>query len=228
MKWGWLVAGVLLLLNGFFLFAVFNQNQNDQPTEQSASVQSTNKPQIVETNPTKSATSSANNQVEQKDQFSFRKTYWGMSVDEVKNTEESQPVYEQDNIVMYNSSLSGFDVSCGYLFTNGQLFRGVYTFNLQHTNDNDYIGDFDGIKATMIKKYGKPKQDEVNWKDDLYKSDPKKYGFAVSLGDLVYFTTWETKDTDIVLELTGDNYNINLRMSYWSKEIEGTHSTDGF
>jgi hypothetical protein len=58
------------------------------------------------------------------------------------------------------------------------------------------------------------------WKDDLYKDDKSEWGFAVSLGHLAYGASWETSATKIEIMLLGDNYEINLFLSYFSKELE--------
>ncbi|GAH71775.1 unnamed protein product, partial [marine sediment metagenome] len=90
----------------------------------------------------------------------------------------------------------------------------------KHSNDNLYIDDYEKLKETLTKKYGKPKFDKVTWDDDLYKDDRSHWGFAVSLGHLDYFSSWETSTTYISLRLNGDNYKISLVIAYESRELE--------
>jgi len=226
MKWKWFLVIALVLFNVVLITIWYGKVQEKQERQvYSAAVQES--PPVAPESAKNAVIPDRQQAAPSSQKHAFRNVDWGMSVDEVKRSESGKPVHEQDSILMYNVSLSGMDASCGYLFTNGNLFRGVYTFNLKHTNENDYIADYDKIKAMMIDKHGKPKQDEVNWKNDRYKTDPQKYGFAVSLGHLVYFATWETEDTNIVLELTGDNYKINVKSSYWSKTIKGNPQQNG-
>ena len=76
------------------------------------------------------------------------------------------------------------------------------------------------MKEILTKKYGKPIEDKQYWKKDLYKNDYQDWGFAISLGHLSYFATWQTNTTDIFLGLYGDNYKINLGVEYESIQLK--------
>ncbi len=151
----------------------------------------------------------------------FRNTKWGMSIDEVKQTENSEPTYDKDNMLGYDDQLLEFDVFCFYIFVDNQLVRAKYAINEKHSNDNLYIDDYNKLKEALNKKYKTAILDTNLWKNDLYKDDRSHRGFAVSLGHLVCFATWETQDTDIFLVLRGDNYDIDLVLEYTSKELTG-------
>lgn len=226
MKLKWLFVVALLVVNGFLGVAFYEKirAKQEEPPYTAALKEKT----PVASNPAKNAVVPDQIQADQSKNYVFRKANWGMSKEDVKKADNGKPTHEEDSILMYSDKISGLDVSYAYLFTNGKLFRGAYIFNQKHTNENDYISDYDQIKSEMIEKYGQPKKDEVNWKNNLYKSNPQKYGFAVSLGHLMYYSTWETNETNIILELKGDNYEINMQASYWSKEIKGTNKASGF
>jgi hypothetical protein len=76
------------------------------------------------------------------------------------------------------------------------------------------------LKEFLVKKYGKPIKDSQLWKNDLYRDEYKDWGFAVSLGHLVYFADWETPNTHISLALYGENYEITLAIEYQSKKLK--------
>lgn len=220
MKWGWFVVVILLILNGVIITAFVQSYKEHQAGPLVSSVEYQEKDNLPSVS-AKHAENPEQIQPAQSVTYTFRKTNWGMSVDEVKSSEEGRPIHEREDMLLYPVRVSSYDASCGYLFSNGKLFRATYIFDLKHTNKNDYIADYENIKKLMTDKYGEPKQDEINWKNNLYQSDVQQYGFAVSLGHLVYYSIWETVDTNIILELTGDNYEINVRVSYWSKDITG-------
>ena len=98
-------------------------------------------------------------------------------------------------------------------------------FTHSHSNENDYILDFNKLKEILTKKYGKPIEDERLWKNDLYRDDPQYWGFAISLGHLIYLATWETPATDttdttiITLLLNGENFEIMFCIEYLSKNL---------
>jgi hypothetical protein len=153
--------------------------------------------------------------------YNFRKTIWGMNPKEVRLQEKGEPGFVQENALGYQKKLLGFETYVMYVFAKNKLFRAKYALIEKHSNKNSYISDFNTLKESLIKKYGKSKNDKVYWLNDLYKDDYSHWGMAISIGHLSYYTTWETDETTIILYLTGDNYQINLGIEYTSKKLEG-------
>ena len=153
--------------------------------------------------------------------YDFRNTNWGMSKGQVKATEDKKPDFEDDTTLGYEVKIEGSNFSCIYSFLEDKLYNSGYFFTGKHTNKNLYIDDYEKLKETLTKKYGKPTKDIPGfWKNDLYKSDKRSWGMAVSVGHLVYGTSWETPTTKISLMLSGDNFKISMVVSYTSKELE--------
>ena len=153
--------------------------------------------------------------------YDFRKTNWGMSKEQVKATEDKKPDFEADTTLGYDVTISGKDFACIYSFLEDKLYNSGYFFTGKHTNKNLYIDDYEELKETLTKKYGKPKMDIPGlWKNDLYKDDKGHWGMAISVGHLAYGNSWETPNTKISLMLSGDNCKIKLVLSYYSKELE--------
>lgn len=151
--------------------------------------------------------------------FDFRQTNWGMNKEQVKATEDRKPDYEENDMMSYNVKIFGGNYYCIYSFLEDKLCNGGYFFMEEHTNKNLYINDYMELKGTITKEYGKPIMDKIIWKNDLYKDEKSEWGTAISVGDLEYWALWETLDTEICLSLDGDNYEINLILSYDSKEL---------
>lgn len=63
------------------------------------------------------------------------------------------------------------------------------------------------------------KKDETFWKNDLYKDDYSHWGTAISMGHLIYYSSWETDSTEINNMLMGDNFNISCIVEYRSKNL---------
>jgi len=154
------------------------------------------------------------------DLYDFRKTNWGMTKAQVKKTEKSKLVNEDENLLVYQGTVSGLDCLIVYIFAEGKLVRAKYIFTKTHSNKNDYISDFNTLKEVLTKKYGKPVKDSHIWKNDLYRDDYQYWGFAVSLGHLVYFADWETSNTNLSLALYGENFEITLAIEYQSKKLK--------
>jgi len=149
----------------------------------------------------------------------FRKATWGMTRNQVKATESGKIMRDSENALAYKGSVGNADVLIFFFFVSDKLVRGKYSFLTEHTNKNEFISDFERIKSTLKDKYGDPQKDETFWSNELYKDEPENWGMAIAVGDLSYYTTWENENTDIVLALDGDNYEISLVVEYSSKAL---------
>jgi len=153
--------------------------------------------------------------------FDFRKTTWGMSIEQVKATEDAKLDIEGDSELGYSGiKINGKDFICVYFFLEDKLYRSGYGLLGKHSNDNLYINDYENLKEALTKKYGKPRFDKVTWRNDLFKDSRQDWGTAISIGHLEYFSSWETSTTYINLGLNGDNYEISLNFGYYSRELK--------
>jgi hypothetical protein len=157
-------------------------------------------------------------------EFDFRQANWGMSKAEVRAVEKQESIDEDiggvQEIIAYNAKIASFDSYLGYVFVKNKLSGAGYYIQQEHVNKNDYIDDYNKLKDLLTQKYGKPAIDEVLWKNPLYKDQKEDWGFAISVGDLVYIAFWDTPSTEISLSLEGDNYEINFYIRYVSKELK--------
>ncbi len=152
----------------------------------------------------------------------IRNLRWGLSRQEVISVETEAALVQLES-----GALAGPVVVAGKpavmlcMFQAGRLSELVYAFQLQHANRNLYIDDYRQVQASLRSKYGEPVVDSMDWHYDLYKDDPSQWGRAVSRGDLSYTSLWFTQRSSILLLLAGDNYEIDLYLSYRDIE-EGT------
>lgn len=149
----------------------------------------------------------------------FRKANWGMSPSQVKSTESLEIIKEDNDVLAYKTTLADFDAYVVYIFAGNKLTRAKYIITETHSNKNDYISDYNTLKSLLQKKYGTPVEEEKYWKDDLYKDDYSDWGFAVSLGHLIYYSTFKNENTDVTIMLSGENYEIDNVIEYTSKSL---------
>ena len=154
------------------------------------------------------------------DDYTFRKSKWGMSIEQVRSSEPLEVAQEDQNMLGYKTTVLDKKVWVIYFFVDDKLVRARYFLAESHTNKNDFISDYNDFKEILIKKYGKPKQDEILWKNNLYKDDYSSWGTAISIGHLIYFSSWETQNTDINNMLVGENYDISCIVEYTSKDLK--------
>ncbi len=153
------------------------------------------------------------------EQYDFRKVRWGMSRDEVKASEPNKLEDKNDTMIAYRYKVAGMESRTVYVFTKEKLVQAGYTFVEKHSNLNIHISDYGKIKEILIQKYGLPTMDQQLWYNDLYKDYPQKWGFAVSISHLDYYSSWENETTRIILALAGENYEVLHRVSYESKDF---------
>ena len=143
-----------------------------------------------------------------------------MSIAEVEEAEGEANFAVSDSLVYDDLSVAGIDVVLVYYFNESdQLYSAIYKSAETHTNKNDFIDDYKKVVEALTEKYGKPLDSGTIWKDDLYKDDPTDWGMAVSAGHMIMYAKWETENTDIMIALTGDNFEISTMIGYESKMI---------
>ena len=152
----------------------------------------------------------------------FRSINWGMNRDQIKLFEKEKILTETEKYLAYETKVSGFPVWLVYNFIDNKCVSSRYMIQVEHANKTIFVDDYKKLKGLLIKVYGNPIEDEIIWKDDLYKDDESEYGMAISIGDLFYYSNWENDKTLIQLELGGDNYKVDHFIIYYdSKEYSG-------
>ena len=152
-------------------------------------------------------------------EFNFRKTTWGMSRDQVKASEDTTPTGEKPDVLTYRDELDGIPAIVGYLFDGDKLTRAGYLMRGSYDDPNKYIEDYDKVKESMIKTYGAPAQDEMQWKEGEESQDHAQYGKAVCDGKLRYTTVWTDGVTMITERLGGENGNCKHGLMFESIDL---------
>jgi len=149
----------------------------------------------------------------------FRNARWAMTRTEVIAVEdeaELRPLSSMNGLAG-TVTIVGHSTFVYYMFSNGCLNEGVYIFQTPHTNKNLYIDDYRQLQTLLTSIYGAPVRESTSWHKDLFRNDPSNWGLAISCGDLVLTSVWETPRTTITLMLSGDNYELMHSLSYESR-----------
>ena len=130
--------------------------------------------------------------------YDFRKTTWGMTLEQVKKSEEI-PVHDSsDKWLMYHTVLNQKDAEIEYIFTNGKLTQATYTINEGYYDPADTYDDFVMFEDVLTKKYGKATSVEKIGvgTESIRKSLSEPV--AMSLGYLILKSTWNLKKSSIL------------------------------
>ena len=162
----------------------------------------------------------------------FRGVDWG-STKEATIAILGEPNKVLENGILYTDFLlGGKKVYTICYFDNNKLYKGAYVLNELHSNKNDYLFDFSDWKKALTEKYGEPIENEVIWKNDLYKGQTQDYGMAISAGHLLLYSIYEEGDTSIECSISGDNYELTVKIIYSSKSLSDLKkkkiNTEGF
>lgn len=145
-------------------------------------------------------------------EHTFRKTTWGMTVKQVKASEQSKPVEEGNKVLFYETAINNREMGLMYVFYNKELVRAIYYLIGDDINENSYIAEYHSLKRLLIKKYGKPITDKIIQKDE---KDHKNRIKAIRSDLLEYKSEWKPKshswDTDMRIELSLAGVNNMIR-----------------
>jgi hypothetical protein len=154
----------------------------------------------------------------------FRRTFWGMSREQVQQSEETELIKENDEGLIFKGRVSRYPCLIAYIFGQGKLVRAKYHLLAEHAAPNDYIADFEHVQGILTKKYGEAAEAETHWVDDRYRDDEDSWGKAVALGHLVLWATWQSDLTEVSLMLRGEEQRILLEIEYSSQDLQNLES----
>ena len=150
--------------------------------------------------------------------LNFRQSAWGDSKQTVIKSEETDPIKDRENTLVYeNLKFIGFDAVVTYNFVQDKLSSAEYDFTQVYPDYADNITTFELIREELTETYGQPTENREVWKDGAPTSDP--IGLALALGDVSYTAYWSLESTEIVLNLSGYNLVVDMTLTFISKDI---------
>jgi hypothetical protein len=152
--------------------------------------------------------------------FNFRYCKWGMAAEDVIASEKKlEPVESNPNIIRYKTEILGRHVELAYLFSQNKLIGSFYKLDDNYLNSNHFLTTYNKFKAALTEKYGFFADETTHWTNDTFRNVSQKKGLALSLGQVEYFSDWDTPSTRINLSLKEENYYVLCVIEYWSKEF---------
>ncbi len=151
----------------------------------------------------------------------FRSFNWGATLSEVQTKEKAKFIKEEKgDILIYDDQLGGSDCSVIYTFNdNNKLISGNYNFTKQYSNSQLYIHDFTKFEQLLTEKYGKARSFKNDWSENTTPTDKENFGQAISDGNLVLTTIWETNRTIIKITLFSVANHPTLAIQYTYKTL---------
>jgi len=153
------------------------------------------------------------------DNFDLRYTRWGMTQEEVIESEaKMDPVEVTENMIKYKTEIMRNNVELHYVFAGNKLIGAIYNLVDNYLNSEHFSNTYTKFKGALTKKYGQPVEERTDWINDTYKNFRKKWGLALSLGHVQYGSSWNTPGTTIECSLREENHYVLCIIEYWSIE----------
>jgi hypothetical protein len=144
----------------------------------------------------------------------FRKVRWGMGPAEVKTHESAKLLKDSPEELEYEAEFLGYTCKVMYYFIKSKLQRAELLISQDHTNPASYYKDYENLIRYLDPLYGTPVTNSRDWKNEMYKSDRSRWGFAISIGFLTCKTVWNNKRSQVSLNISGANHKIKTNLEY--------------
>jgi len=149
----------------------------------------------------------------------FRDASWGMSKAEVKEAEDKQLLQEKVDVLYYADTMEDQQMYVIYKFAGEekQLHQGQYILQSELTNESQYIDFYKVLESNYRDQYGSPRVDTTLVQAEKYMGSPSQYSSGLKSGDVRFQTSWDTKETEILMQLWNGNRGIQLAIQYIDK-----------
>jgi Copper amine oxidase N-terminal domain. len=149
----------------------------------------------------------------------YRNVWWGMTKEQVLNSESDKPTSNEKYIISYDIKIDGINAVLVYNFNKSMKLCSINIYETTtHSEINDYLSDYLTWKKTLTAKYGKCFQ---GGNDKLVVAD-NNYNDIVSKNVMVYVSTWNTTESEIKCVLQGENLlneDIKVHLTIVIKDI---------
>lgn len=209
---------VLICIMAFSVTACGGAKQNE-PSTTSESPAKTTEESMAE------PTVETDSKQEQNTNKDFRNATWGMTMDEVIESEGKDPDLQDKEMVGYHDvKLGTISTLLYYKFEDNSLYAGLYLSDEVHTNTLKYLDDYNSMKDLYIEKYSEPSKDEVVWSDKTFSDD---IAYSLMFGYVEYFTVFTENNTNILFHMNGDNGDVSFSITYIDSGYKATPDTSG-
>ncbi len=152
-------------------------------------------------------------------QGGYQNSKWGMTPAEVRKIYPKAAMKGAEAVTV-SDTLADKPALVGFGFARGRLVSVTAVFQQHYMNPNNYVQEFAELKTMLIKKYGEPVSDGVDWSRTRYQDDPERMGIAVAMGQAVISAVWVGQFTRIALVCDGEEAQARVTLTYSSRELE--------
>ncbi len=140
----------------------------------------------------------------------IRNLYWGMSIQQVMETEQVRLIPDGNTLFGMNISAFGMTGMMFFEFDQDELVLAGYLFIENHPDGDAYLDDYRAVVETLSERYGEPAETITEWTGN----EREDMGEAFLDGALQLRTEWETQRSSIACGLLNDRDLFGLLVGY--------------
>ncbi len=146
----------------------------------------------------------------------FREARWGMTKDEIRRIEGNPDFLERNDaleIMEFRRKVNEKDCLIQFIFVEGKLTKGKYTFFWEQSDKDGCLEHFNKIKTQITESHGQPDFDDTISNTSSFSSDFGK-GEARAREGLSLECLWTDKETEIYLSVFSRESDLLLEVEY--------------
>lgn len=138
---------------------------------------------------------------------------WSLAKEKIMGLEgppDNRRTFENFEVFEYRRNLKDYEAYLEYIFSDDTLIQVRLELKQVSGAKNDALRSYDQLKNFLAAKFGPPFEDMVRWENPTFRYDELSWGYAVSLGHLIYQARWVALSLELELKLRGENKTIFL------------------
>lgn len=138
---------------------------------------------------------------------------WGVSKERIVQVEGrplSQEASQGLEILRYRREIMNRNCLVEYAVGRNGLVAARLSLREKYSDKNQYIDDYNTLRAFLNASVGRPRSDNVVWQNRYYERENGRWGAALGMGHLAFSSEWVFRDTSVQLKLSGENDQVVL------------------
>ena len=158
----------------------------------------------------------------------FRNSSWGDSMEQVRKQERDLELFEleEGRLLICDGKLQGYDCSILYNFVDNKFVRGAYHLSDLGNSIGSYKAIYDSLKEKLYVKYGEPIEDTIVNLESQSLIDAVGEQ-AVRYGYVLHKARWEIDDTEIMIVMSAQDFEISILIYYTDINYDENANTEG-
>jgi hypothetical protein len=153
----------------------------------------------------------------------FDEMSWGITKKQVVES-EGKPTWQTKarggDVLLYAQKVINYDCDVEYCFAANRLQQTKFNFTGESRDQDACLDDYRKVKDALIRKFGKPLEESMDWRDSSLREDFASWATAVGLGQLELSSRWVTPKTEITARLAGGDGETSLVVLFAGRRLQ--------